>query len=500
MLNDDILQIICAELEYGLNSYLTNLSNDELGCRKALLSLGLTCRSFLNPALDVLWKNMRSVEPLLLVLPETTVVDGKKILLTPIAPSSWDRLGFYTSRVREFSDSDALNAHESVYTFLGQRQPLFPNLKTLRLLPEMCNSTAFLFFLSSTLQEAYLPRHTLGFAAMAGLRQIHDLGPSLSLLVSRSPGIKSLEFHGHTYSGLSHSLHSLHELERLSVTGVASPFLERNFVKVIASSPRLTHLSLSIPASNLLDYDNIEQGFPSLREVWVQGMTADLHSFVTCLPRKLHHLTIVWEKGDDQELPLEEIAAVTRTLVKFSSLKQLDIQRIISSLRHDFDNPLLWTVFKPLLELKELKLLSYDGALSLSDQRTAMIACAWPCIRDLSLGAFIWDGDVPSVQSLAYFAQHCPNLEYLTYPVRLDVSGVTAIPPTLTRHPLRQFTCSVDAAEVRNPPLVALALHQIFPILTYVTGSEDRWDEVRTVLNSFHFLRVQDRQFQEEGM
>ncbi|KAF9060154.1 hypothetical protein BDP27DRAFT_1340084 [Rhodocollybia butyracea] len=480
MLNDDVLQIICAKLEYGLNSYLTNLSNDELGCRKALLSLGLTCRSFLNPALDVLWKNMRSVEPLLSVLPETTVVNGKKILLTQIAPSSWDRLGFYTSRVREFTDSDSLNVHESVYTFLGQCPPIFPNLKTLRLLPGICNSSTFLFFLSSTLQEACLPRVTLDVGAWTG--QILDLGPSLSLLVSKCPGIKSLDLRGHTYSGLSHllysglshSLHPLHELERLSVMSLASPFMGREFVEAIASLPSLTSLSLTF-------------------FLWLKGPNAHLHMFLTCLPRKLERLTIIW--NHDPEPPIEEIAAVTRKLSMLSSLKRLHIQCIISSFTVIFGEPLLWSVFQPLLELKGLEVLSYDGALSLSDQHTATIACAWPCIRELSLAASIWEGDVPSIQSLAYFAQHCPNLENLTYPVRLDVSGVTTIPPTLVMHSLRNFFCSVDSEDVQNPPLVALALYQIFPGITYVNGPGDRWDEVRTVLDLFQFLRVQNRQF-----
>ncbi|KAF9064017.1 hypothetical protein BDP27DRAFT_203825 [Rhodocollybia butyracea] len=416
------------------------------------------------------------------------------MILTQIAPSSWDRLGFYTSRVREFSDSDALNAHESVYTFLGQRQPIFPNLKTLRLLPGMCSSAMFLYFLSSTLQEACLPRDKLDLGARTG--QSLDLGPSLSLLVSKSPGIKSLELQWHGYSGLPHSLRSLPQLESLRVMNVASPFLGRDFVKAIASLPRLNHLNLTFSAGTSLDYDDIEQGFPSLQEVWVHGTNADLYRFLPCLPRKLQDLIMYWNKDDDGAPPLAEIAAVTRTLLKFSSLKRLQIEHIISSLRRDFDDPLLWTVFEPLLELKELELLSYDGALSLSDQRTAMIACAWPCIRDLSLGAFIWDGDVPSVQSLANFAQHCPNLEYLTYPVRLDVANATAIPPTLARHPLRQFICSVDAAEVQNPLIVALALHQIFPGLKYAGGSVGRWDEVQTVLDSFQFLRVQNRQFE----
>ncbi|KAF9048388.1 hypothetical protein BDP27DRAFT_1373763 [Rhodocollybia butyracea] len=73
---------------------------------KDLLSLGLASKIFLKPALDGLWKRIESIVPLLLVLPETTVVNGKKLLLGPIAPLSWDCLHFYTSHVHEFTSPE----------------------------------------------------------------------------------------------------------------------------------------------------------------------------------------------------------------------------------------------------------------------------------------------------------------------------------------------------------------------------------------------------------
>ncbi|KAF9064018.1 hypothetical protein BDP27DRAFT_203838 [Rhodocollybia butyracea] len=318
---------------------------------------------------------MRSIEPLLSVLPKTTVVDGKKILLIQITPSSWDRLEFYTSRVREFTDSGRLNAHKSVYTFLGQRPPIFPNLKILRLLPGMCNSSTFLFFLSSTLQEACVLCPALAFVAMAG--QVLDIGPSLALLVAKSPGIKSLDLQRHIYSGLAHSLHALHDLERLSVMHLASPFLGREFVKAIASLPRLTHLILTFSARNPLDYEGTAHGFPFLREVWLEGTNAHLHRFLTCLSCNLRRLDLSWGNDNDREPPLGEIADVTRMLLKFSFPlpEKLCLHNIVLPLTADFDDSMLWSVFEPLLELKRLKELGHNGALSLSDERTATIAC-----------------------------------------------------------------------------------------------------------------------------
>lgn len=44
--------------------------------KKQLLSAGLTCRSFLDPALDILWRSMHSIMPLLRILPSFQKVNG----------------------------------------------------------------------------------------------------------------------------------------------------------------------------------------------------------------------------------------------------------------------------------------------------------------------------------------------------------------------------------------------------------------------------------------
>ena len=62
MLDCDVIAIICAEVS----------------SRRDLLSLGLASKKFLGPALDILWKNMSSIKPLLSVLTETTLVNGQK--------------------------------------------------------------------------------------------------------------------------------------------------------------------------------------------------------------------------------------------------------------------------------------------------------------------------------------------------------------------------------------------------------------------------------------
>lgn len=79
----DIIAMICEELQFGALMAFDRKwrSSDDLACRKGLMSFGLSSKAFMNTAFNVLWRALGSVEPLLSVLPETTVVDGKKVII-----------------------------------------------------------------------------------------------------------------------------------------------------------------------------------------------------------------------------------------------------------------------------------------------------------------------------------------------------------------------------------------------------------------------------------
>lgn len=89
MLNVDVITLICEELEFGTSRCLdrTFRTTEDLNCRKGLLSLGLSSKTFLEPALDVLWRTLNRVEPLLSVLPETVSLNGKKVCTRSILRS-----------------------------------------------------------------------------------------------------------------------------------------------------------------------------------------------------------------------------------------------------------------------------------------------------------------------------------------------------------------------------------------------------------------------------
>ncbi|KAF9065922.1 hypothetical protein BDP27DRAFT_1365997 [Rhodocollybia butyracea] len=458
------------------------------------MSLGLASQMFLEPALDVLWKRICGMEPLLSVLPETTLVNGQKMFLRPIAPSSWDRLQFYTSRVREFDDWERFkkqSVHDSVYAYLGQEKPIFPNLRMLRLTGHrLCNSDSFAFFLNTGLQAVLWLCDPLESPVDAG----SNLGPSLALLVSKSPGLMSLTLSQYTYSGLSHSLSCLRDLEKLSV--IFLPHLEMDSIQAIALLPKLTDLHLALPAGILVHYTGVESGFPSLTKIWLSGSTFDLREFLAVArPKALRNLTIDWNfEPIANQSPLADIAAITHFLPFFPSLRKLEMNGdALSSLTKDLDEQQLWSIFEPLLELKRLENLFYNIPLPVSDQKTVRIACAWPNLRDLYLDS---PGGLSSLESLVHFARHCPDLESLYYPIQLRPTIPSTIPPTLSPHPLHTFETRGEA-NVMNAPAIALGLHQIFPNLVTVEGDGDGWTLVQEILDSFIFIWKQNRSFEE---
>ncbi|KAJ3996158.1 hypothetical protein F5050DRAFT_168317 [Lentinula boryana] len=485
MLNTDLISLICEELEPGTSraSHHMLRTRDDINCRKGLLSLALTSKAFLEPALNVLWRQITSVEPLLSVLPDTMILNGKKMIVEQIAPSSWDRLHYYARKVREFEQQDPSNVHESVYAILGQSKPIFPNLVELRAGLQI-STNSLIFFLTSSISNVSIP-----WLTRMPSNDL-DLGPSLALLASKNPGLKFLSISSAAVSGISSSLRCFRNLRTLVLGRL--PQYEPDYVQILASLDDLTSLTLTLPRDDILEYGSIQNGFPSLERLSIVGFTSNLRKFLKVVsPSILQDLSLEWVESP---VLVADAFSVTNTLRRFPSLQKLKIERATSLFADDLDRSDYWALFTPLLQLNQLQSLTYSSPLILTDELTARIASSWPHIVSLYFNAVVWL-EVPPVSSLAHFVRGCRNLRYLRYPIQVDVPTGTAPPePTLFMHPLWFFHCSKND-DVSDPPSLALALHQLFPDLKSVTGDGDGWDEVEAILKSYHFILAQDRRF-----
>ncbi|KAJ4470875.1 hypothetical protein J3R30DRAFT_1132623 [Lentinula aciculospora] len=470
-------------------------TSNYLAARQGLLHFGLASKAFLEPALDVLWRTLSSVDPLLSVLPETTIVEGKKMLVKQILPRSWDRLRFYTCRVQIFdqrilSEEEESSIHSSVYARLGQMPPIFPALKEFHPTTSIFTSNSLMFFLSRSLSAASLP------AFLPHTEEGSDFGPSLALLAWKAPKIQNLYLESDSrYSGFAASMLCFPDLKNLRIVRLSH--YDSDFIDGVASLQNLSYLNLSLPDNASFDISGITGGFFCMKILRISGPPGELHKILKLIStptldelRLTCNLHSVWEKNRTG------MPDLTRCLDRFSSLTVLEISCLSEIDLNIFDAQFLWLLFSPILRLPLLRKLTYELPLFLTDQRAAEMAVAWPDIETLTLTSETWGEGIPPIESLRHFAEHCLRLKSLEFPVRVnfvDIRPSSPPPPTLFMHPLRSFRC-ILYDEVKNPATVALHLYQIFPGLRWADGSGSGWPEVQSTLNAFRFLSEQNRQ------
>ncbi|KAH9936201.1 uncharacterized protein B0H18DRAFT_972814 [Fomitopsis serialis] len=133
----------CLQITELLDIIFRQLDEDPVFSACTLASLALTCRMFVEPALDVLWGRLTSFGPLITLFPEDAwwridTPSGKSFvtLLRPPESHEWDKFMRYAARVRHVVSSTPLQrvteAHPPVYSILLDHRPtnhLFPNLK-----------------------------------------------------------------------------------------------------------------------------------------------------------------------------------------------------------------------------------------------------------------------------------------------------------------------------------------------------------------------------------
>ncbi|KAM5544952.1 hypothetical protein V8D89_001063 [Ganoderma adspersum] len=106
-------------------------------CRNALATSACACTVISHHALNVLWRELDDVHPLLKVLPNYKLVDSRFVLCGAILPEHWTRLQSYAGRVRAIlggprQPEDPIQP--SVWLFLTamcKGSPLMPRLREL---------------------------------------------------------------------------------------------------------------------------------------------------------------------------------------------------------------------------------------------------------------------------------------------------------------------------------------------------------------------------------
>ncbi|KAH6901863.1 hypothetical protein BKA70DRAFT_1307654 [Coprinopsis sp. MPI-PUGE-AT-0042] len=141
--------------------------------RPRLLRLALTCNAFREPALDILWRNLDNLAPLLRLLPLSRFSDdGQFFLLEPtLSERCQNRVNYYRHRIR-------------LITTLSERfggvNFLLPSLRVLRIHANDKLGTIVPVFLSSSLRTVTITGRITPPIPLVPL--IHKFAPSLKTL------------------------------------------------------------------------------------------------------------------------------------------------------------------------------------------------------------------------------------------------------------------------------------------------------------------------------
>ncbi|KDQ58323.1 hypothetical protein JAAARDRAFT_192910 [Jaapia argillacea MUCL 33604] len=412
--------------------------------RSDLASMAVCCRSFQEPALEVLWRDMEDVEPLLRLIPDLQMLYVHRggswarsytIATTQMTPIDWERFDYYARRVRSIDHKLDHSLCYDIFTQLAsqRRGPLLPRLVE------------------------------FAWSFLRGTRiTVVELRP---LLAFTSPPLRSLTLNGGEGTGmddeswrhdvefiqlLDQFVHSMPLLEELVLSGnLATLHVEFSRrlpnLRIIGVFPSETHWSLqeegicsmaslqhlhSLSLLRCCVYrDSLPDtpspiGFSSLENLFLsESKLTSLIYILDGLPVGRIQSIEAYTNADDpnEDEPRSLLIPVFERLSRFAtSLTTLDLvlfARVYPSPADGSSN--LMTFLGPLLSLRLLKFvhLGFDVApedgLIWADADIQRVACAWPHLVDVN---FKIRTEGSSLSALQSFIDRCPDLEGLRFP------------------------------------------------------------------------------------
>ncbi|KAF9484254.1 hypothetical protein BDN70DRAFT_825915 [Pholiota conissans] len=484
--NPDILDDICEYLSYDCDADTEDIHLS----RRTLLRLALTCKAFLEPALDRLWRSLDSLFPLLKILPAFGKSDGTYVLRGTISEADWARFDWYARRIRKFSymrDPDSLDIAMHVYFRLAQlcSSPILPSLRHLQ-----CPSTSQGDFLISGICLFLSPSlQTLEFENISSVED-KLCGTALYTLFSDGAQMEKIVLRGRGLSKDTLSLAIRFEgLRELELQGMGLS-LDMQILEEIGKLPWLVDLAIDFTNSSITPLDKdiglrdlkslmITASIPFVQAFLPHILTTTLETFVAVAPST---------SADKKEF-LEDIVS-----------RWKDTLRRIALVHQQEENveELNLSVLSPLLPLRKLTYLRIEGyAMELTDNNIENFARAWPDMITLLL-PFISSGHPrPTITSLRTLARMLPGLRHLRIPLNTgDLPPfVSTGEPHSPVHELHTLTIASadDPWELRDLLHLARHIDYFFPRLRYVYPYEahdvDRWVQVHEMIQMYQAVR-----------
>ncbi|KAK7017819.1 hypothetical protein R3P38DRAFT_3360599 [Favolaschia claudopus] len=495
-----------------------------------LSRLAVTCREFHVDAVDLLWEVQYGVDNLLKCLPPTTwkIHDGRFIIVSRLMKENWDRVLYYSSKIKYFSDEPrspkALILDVSVFKSICLRVsldlspvPLLPNLRALE-----CHTSSPLFlYLPSLVGSDFL-----GIDSEIPLTDSTWWFPNWPKLASCCHALEVLTIHNDDNEGNRGSPEERRRrqewascfiltLDCANLRSISVGDVTREAYSYISHLKNLEVMRIRRLPDDKSCLDDV--ALPALRKLWLEQ--SDSASITILLDHlRAESLDFVRLSAIQINIPLESTPGefITKILSCCSSLcTTVDI-------RVDADSAALQSAgMNPLLELSNLKMLhlSYPTIEGIDDAFVERMASAWPNLIELWINSktFIQKilpriegasgpDNLPKMAVLSIYL--CKNIQYLVYPTgilqyiaHMDATGTIDIPVQDTHSPpIRNLLKSFNAGHspIGDPAQVAIFLLNVFPKLSTIECSLPRKDQnkikwsVNTVVSAFCIIDLSE--------
>ncbi|TFK69866.1 hypothetical protein BDN72DRAFT_583629 [Pluteus cervinus] len=462
----------------------------------ALASLASTSKSFHVPAVDVLWRALPNIVPLLKCLPSDLWRGSHDMTYTltryPRA-DDWTRFNYYAPHVRRLGYSHSFKPLAGdIWCGVALITRLAIPACGLHL-PNLCcicwhteaRKLEEAFFLSSLI----LPRGMveLDFGVQESWSLLALL-PTLNNLPTLSTSLRTLRLSAH--SPVSFTMpdgfirgFDLHEFS-CTVGKVSSETLQG-----LIALPNLHTLHLADCTEDAFDCPSTMKPFPSLRHI---GLSRVILSVANSLLSRLAHVPLESiELRFKSSVVYDSFCPKLVGVFQFRALKSLKLQHSGSS---PFDT------LQPFYQLSQLQCLQLQVPLAIHTKSSAW-AAAWPLLRDLQLGG---RGIKPesiafTPQDLIRIAEAWPHLESLRVTLKISGGISKGLFHGIREHPSLTTLHIYSSPMGDDPHTFATFVSMLFPRLTSFRFETDQHHFQEDSNPEFHFsliskLRRHDRE------
>ncbi|KAI6115156.1 hypothetical protein EDD16DRAFT_1702251 [Pisolithus croceorrhizus] len=478
-----ITEILHLIIGYLVDEEVTSANVTTAIRHKDVASLARTCKAFMDPALDVLWRTQSSLSPLVMCLPAhfwflKTFWRGTVVsLVHEPSHEDWLMLKRYSRRIRAFDRTTlqlptvSRNIVDSVFS-PDLSDELFPRLHTLNV-DILSKPPPNPILLLGHIRLPHLVRLRFNMP-----RFYRHRDPVLYLTLACVPSLQALK--------ISASRARLDVSTRLAVNFSGVPHLRTlylsHYLLLLPSSLReLSHLQylceLTVTLPDDVDVDvcpSVQPTFPSLQRIAITvGFLSQCTNLLSSIAsRELGSVKIFYRSPPTQNDIYELFREIEHICQCYADFNTLDIQcsnrtQLIPHLPFDLPRSML----RPFLACHRLRVLDLTslGTLDIDDSFIAQITPAWPVIKILHLRASQRNDGCVTLEGIRGLLRGCPRLQSLHMQVdarilpegepemqslslaRLDVSGSRMEDETAVERYLKTLAPQLEWLKMKPP-------------------------------------------------